>query len=79
MWLIDAGSLDSVGRHLGMEHGRLFVPLVGDIETSLHHPDMVMVRQSLKPPVVRGKSASTAAVVGSCSDSDRPSQLEAGL
>ena len=79
MWLIDAESLGSVGRHLGMEHGRPFVPLVGDTETSLHHPDMVMVRQSSKLPVARGKSASTAAVGGNCSDSDRPSQLEAGL
>lgn len=79
MWLTDAGSLGSVGRHLGMEHGRLFVRLVGDIETSLHHPGMVEVRQSSKLPAVRGKSASTAAAVGNCSDSDRPSQLEAGL
>ncbi len=79
MWLIDAGSLGSVGRHLGMEHGRLSVPLVGDIETSLHHPDMVKVPQSSKLRVVGGKSASTPAVVGNCSDSDRPSQLEAGL
>lgn len=79
MWLIDAGSLGSVGRHLGMEHGRLFVPLVGDIETSLHHPDTAMVRQSSKLPVVGEKSALTVVVVGNCSDSDRPSQLEAGL
>lgn len=78
MWLIDAG-IGSVGRHLGMEHDRLFVPLVGDIETSLHHPDMVEVLQSSKLPVVGEKSASKAAAVGNCSDSDRPSQLEAGL
>jgi hypothetical protein len=79
MWWIDAGSLGSVGRHLGMEHDRLFVRLVGDIETSLHHPDMVEVLQSLKLPVVGGRSASRVAVVGNCSDSDRPSQLEADL
>lgn len=79
MWLIDAGSLGSVGRHLGMEHGRLFVPPVEDIETSLHHPDMVKARQNSRLLVVKEMSASTAAVVGNCSDSDQPSQLEADL
>lgn len=77
MWLVDAGSY-SDGHHLGMEHGRPFVPLVGDIEKSPRHPDMVKARQNLRLPVVKGKSSSTAAAVGS-SDSDRPSQLEADL
>lgn len=78
MWLIGAG-IGSVGRHLGMEHDRLFVPLVGDIGMSLHHLDMVEVRQSSKLPAVGGRSASRAAAEGNCSGSDQPSQLEAGL
>lgn len=80
MWLIDAGNLGLVGCHLGMEHGRLFVPLVGGIEMSLHHPDMVMVRQSSTLRVARERSALRPTEgVGNCSESDLPNQLEVDL